>query len=188
LSELLSEGQIVEEQLNRAGVEVNYVLANYENSPEGRLNKHIRAAIAEYEREKIADRMVRGRRQVVKNGTIMLHGNKPPYGYRLSSVGKNLEVYDEEAAVVRMIYNLYVDGDERGRRLSSRAIAEKLTELRVSTWADTQGMFKKRGKGELSWRLVMRILDSETYAGRWHYGKRNCFTGNISERDFWFDF
>jgi site-specific DNA recombinase len=164
------------------------VLANYENSPEGRLNKHIRATIAEYEREKIAERMVRGRRQVVKNGTIMLHGNKPPYGYRLSSDGKNLEVNEEEAAVVRMIYNLYVEGDEKGRRLSSRAIAEKLTELRVSTWADTRGLFKKRGKGEWSWRLVMRILDSETYAGRWHYGKRNCFTGKINERDFWLTF
>ena len=188
LSRKLAKQLIVEEQLNRAGVEVNYVLANYENSPEGRLNKHIRATISEYEREKIAERMVRGRRQVVKNGKIMLHGNKPPYGYRLSMDGKNLEVYEEEAAVVRMVYNLYVDGDEKGRRLSSRGIAQKLTELRVPTWADTRGMFKKRGKGEWSWRLIMRILDSETYAGRWHYGKRNCFTGKINERDHWLTF
>ena len=27
--------------------------------------------------------MTRGRRNVVKKGKIMLHGNKPPYGYRL---------------------------------------------------------------------------------------------------------
>ncbi len=189
LSRKLAKQLIVEEQLNRAGVEVVYVLASYENSPEGRLNKHIRATIAEYEREKIAERMVRGRRQVVKNGTIMLHGNKPPYGYRLSEDGKTLVIYEEEAAVVRLVYRFYVEGDERGKRLSARAIANRLTEMKVPTWADIRGMFKKRGKGEWSWRLVMRILDSETYAGHWHYGKRNTFNGNkINAREWWLTF
>ena len=189
LSRKLAKQLIVEEQLNRAGVEVVYVLASYENSPEGRLNKHIRATIAEYEREKIAERMVRGRRQVVKNGTIMLHGNKPPYGYRLSEDRKTLVIHEEEAAVVRLVYRFYVEGDERGKRLSARAIANRLTEMKVSTWADIRGMFKKRGKGEWSWRLVMRILDSETYAGHWHYGKRNTFNGNkINAREWWLTF
>jgi site-specific DNA recombinase len=189
LSRKLAKQLIVEEQLNRAGVEVVYVLASYENSPEGRLNKHIRATIAEYEREKIAERMVRGRRQVVKNGKIMLHGNKPPYGYRLSEDGKNLVIHEEEAAVVRLVYRLYVEGDERGKRLSARSIATRLTEMRVPTWADIRGMFKKRGKGEWSWRLVMRILDSETYAGHWHYGKRNTFGGSkYNAREWWLTF
>ncbi|HKZ41750.1 MAG TPA: recombinase family protein, partial [Candidatus Hodarchaeales archaeon] len=40
LSRKLAKQLIVEEQLDRAGVEVNYVLASYEKSPEGRLNKH----------------------------------------------------------------------------------------------------------------------------------------------------
>jgi site-specific DNA recombinase len=60
--------------------------------------------------------------------------------------------------------------------------------MNVPTWADLRGMFKKRGKGEWSWRLVMRVLDSETYAGRWHYGKRNCFTGKINTREHWLTF
>jgi site-specific DNA recombinase len=189
LSRKLAKQLIVEEQLNRAGVEVVYVLASYENSPEGRLNKHIRATIAEYEREKIAERMVRGRRQVVKNGTIMLHGNKPPFGYRLSADGKNLVIHEEEAAVVRLVYRFYVEGDERGKRLSTRSIANRLTEMKVPTWADIRGRFKKRGKGEWSWRLVMRILDSETYAGHWHYGKRNTFGGSkYNPRDWWLSF
>jgi len=189
LSRKLAKQLIVEEQLNRSGVEVVYVLASYENSPEGRLNKHIRATIAEYEREKIAERMVRGRRQVVKNGKIMLHGNKPPYGYRLSGDGKNLEIYEDEAAVVRLIYTWYIDGDEKGRRLSTREIAKRLTQMKVPTWADLRGTFKKRGKGEWSWRLVIRILQSETYAGRWQYGKRNTFNGNkINPREWWITF
>jgi site-specific DNA recombinase len=60
--------------------------------------------------------------------------------------------------------------------------------MKVPTWADLRGMFKKRGKGEWSWRLIMRVLDSETYADHWHYGKRNCFTGKINERDYWLTF
>ena len=189
LSRKLAKQLIVEEQLNRARVEVVYVLASYENSPEGRLNKHIRATIAEYEREKIAERMVRGRRQVVKNGKIMLHGNKPPFGYRLAEDGRNLEIHEEESAVVRLIYTWYVEGDEKGRRLSSREIAKRLTQMRVPTWADLRGMFKKRGKGEWSWRLVIRILESETYAGHWHYGKRNTFNGSkINAREWWLTF
>ena len=190
LSRKLAKQLIVEEQLKRAGVEVVYVMASYENSPEGRLNKHIRATIAEYEREKIAERMVRGRRQVVKNGKIMLHGNKPPYGYRLSEDGKTLVVQKEEAAVVQLIFRLYVEGDEFGKRYSSRAIAKTLTDMKVPTWADIRGVFKKRAKGEWSWRLVMRILASETYAGHWHYGKRNTFGGYHpnNDREWWLSF
>ncbi|MFQ5611812.1 MAG: recombinase family protein, partial [Anaerolineae bacterium] len=45
-------------------------LGEYDDSPEGRLNKHIRATIAEYEREKIRERMVRGRRQAAKSGSV----------------------------------------------------------------------------------------------------------------------
>jgi site-specific DNA recombinase len=173
LSRKLAKQLIVEEELNRAGVEVAYVLATYDDSPEGRLNKHIRATVAEYEREKIAERMVRGRRQVVKSGKIMLHGNKPPYGYRLSSDGTNLEIYEPEAAIIRMVFKLYVDGDENGNHVSTRAIAKRLTDMQVPTWADHRPYFhKKRPRGEWSHALVLRLLQVETYIGKWRYGKR----------------
>ncbi|MBT7191332.1 MAG: recombinase family protein [Anaerolineae bacterium] len=186
LSRKLAKQLIVEEQLKRAGVEVVYVLAEYDDSPEGRLNKHIRATIAEYEREKIAERMVRGRRQVVKSGKIMLHGNKPPFGYRLSEDKTTLVVHDEEGAIVRMIYHLYVEGDENGIKLSTKAIAKRLTEMKVPTWADLRGYsYKKRARGEWSWRHVIEILKRETYVGRWHYGKRNSGANKYNPREYW---
>ncbi|MBT3315656.1 MAG: recombinase family protein [Anaerolineae bacterium] len=189
LSRKLAKQLIVEEQLKRADVEVVYVLEEYADSPEGRLNKHIRATIAEYEREKIAERMVRGRRQVVKNGKIMLHGNKPPFGYRLSEDKTTLVIHEEEAAIVRMIYNLYVEGDENGVKLATRAIADRLTEMKVPTWADLRGYsYKKRGHGEWSWRHVIEILRRETYVGRWHYGKRNAGANKYNPREYWLTF
>lgn len=89
-----------------------------------------------------------------------------------------------------MVYRFYVEGDERGKRLSARDIAKRLTAMKVPTWADIRGTFKKRGKGEWSGRLVMRILGSETYAGHWHYGKRNTFGGYHpnNAREWWLSF
>ena len=70
LSRKMSKQLVVEEELRRAEVDIDYVLGDYPDSPEGRLNKHIRATIAEYEREKINERMLRGRRNKIKAGNV----------------------------------------------------------------------------------------------------------------------
>jgi site-specific DNA recombinase len=51
LSRSLAKQLVVEEALRRAGAEIDYVLGDYPDMPEGRLNKPLRATIAEYERE-----------------------------------------------------------------------------------------------------------------------------------------
>ncbi len=68
LSRNLAKQLIVEQELRRAGVEIQYVLGDYPDTPEGSLMKNVRAVIAEYERLKIAERVVRGRRNIVKRG------------------------------------------------------------------------------------------------------------------------
>jgi hypothetical protein len=58
----LAKRLVVEEELRRAGVKIDHVWGECPDTPEGRLNKHIRATVAEYEREKeaepIRDRLV----------------------------------------------------------------------------------------------------------------------------------
>ena len=61
LSRNLAKQLIVEEELKRAGVEIDYVLGDYPDTPEGNLQKNIKACMAEYERLKIAERNTRGR-------------------------------------------------------------------------------------------------------------------------------
>ena len=116
---------ILEEQLKLYGVAVEYVLEEYPNTPEGDMMKTFKAAVAEYEAKKIAERMKRGRRQVVKSGRVLLHGNRSPYGYCSSEDGRNLAVYEPEAKIVRLIFSWHTEGDETGRRLSMRKIAAK---------------------------------------------------------------
>lgn len=107
----LANQLIVEEEFKRAGVDVEYVLGEFPDTPEGNLNKNIRAVIAEYEAVKIAERMKRGRHRMVKAGNVLVYG-LPPYGYAEAEIGdkKTLEVYEPQARIVRMIYSWFRGG------------------------------------------------------------------------------
>jgi len=174
----LAKQLVIESEFKRHGVEVEYILAEYDESPEGKLNKHIRAVIAEFEREKINQRMTRGRRQIVRRGKVMLHGgSKAPYGYRLED--GMLVIYEPEAKIVRLIFTWYVEDG-----LSIKAIANRLTKDKIPTWADVHGRFKKkRGRGEWGAGAVAGILKNETYTGVWHYGKKRG-VGNFNPEEY----
>lgn len=168
----------MENEFKRAGVQVEYILGEYPDTPEGQLSKNIRAVIAEFEREKINQRMTRGRRNVVKKGKVMLHSAPPPYGYRVKD--GMLVIYEPETEIVRLIFTWYVVGDKNGQRLSINGIAVRLTEMKVPTWGDIHGTVKKkRSWGEWEAASVSNILNNEASAGVWHYGKRG------KGRDYW---
>ena len=176
----LSKQLIVEEELRRYGVAIEYVLGEYPDTPEGNLMKNVRATVAEYEREKIKERMVRGRILKVKAGSVMTHG-RAPYGYRLAEVDNlwSLEIHESEAEIVRSIFNWYTQ-----EKIGIIGIVRRLTERKVPTYMDTyQAEMEKRGKrkeggrkirgwGEWSRASVHHILTNRTYTGVWEYGKR----------------
>lgn len=172
LSRNLAKQLIVEEELKRASVQIEYVLGDYPDTPEGRLNKHIRATIAEFEREKILERLTRGRRQKVKGGSAIVHG-RPPFGYKMDEVdGKTVFVINEpEAKVVRLIFVLYTVGEGDEGPLNPAAIVRRLTELAIPTPADVRGWRKQRGYAVWSKATISKMLANETYAGTWRYGK-----------------
>jgi site-specific DNA recombinase len=173
LSRNLAKQLIVEQELQRAGIVIEYVLGEYPDTAEGRLNKHIRATIAEYEREKIAERMTRGRRNMARAGHVLVHG-RAPYGYRLAEVDgkRSLEIFKPEAQVVRMVFDWYTAGNGQNGPLSLLGIAQKLGEMGIPTKGDTDETITKRTeRGRWSASTVRRILKRETYAGTFYYGK-----------------
>jgi len=115
LNRNLAKQLIVEEELKRQGVQIEYVLGAYPDAPEGNLMKNVRASVAEYERLKISERMVRGRRNKVKPGNLLPHG-RPPYGYRLADVSgrQGFRIHEPEARIVRLIFEWMTKGDENG--------------------------------------------------------------------------
>ena len=169
----LAKQLIIEQEFKRYGVQIEYVMGEYPNTPEGNLNKNIKAVIAEYERLKINERMVRGRRQKVKAGSVVVHG-RVLYGYRLAeNNGKSeLVIYEPEAEIVRLIYLWYTRGDSQNSRIGVKAIAHKLTEMGAPI-----PTVIKRTNNKWAHATVNRILHTETYVGIWHYGKYGHLNG-----------
>jgi site-specific DNA recombinase len=165
----LAKQLVVETEFQRAGTEVEYVLAEYDDSPEGQLQKHVRAVIAEFEREKIKERMVRGRYGKIKAGSVLVHGFKnAPYGYRLIELEngrRTFEIDEKEAEIVRMIFEWCVQGDGTRGPMGRTAIANELTRLGVPT---------RRGRRRWPLSTVRKILNRTAYYGKWRYGKDNA--------------
>ena len=159
LSRDIGKQYLIEGELKQANIRIAYVLGEYPNTPEGELQKAIKAAIASYERTKITERSVRGRRREAKRGSVMAHG-RPPYGYKLEHKDNRyqLVINEEKARIVRMAYEWYTGLD----KMAIRGICHRLNDMGIpspggKTWAAS---------------TLSRILTSETYAGVWHYGKQ----------------
>jgi site-specific DNA recombinase len=154
LSRNLAKQLIVEQELEGYGVRIEYVLGEYADNPEGALQKHIKGAIAEYEREKIKERMSRGKRNKAKSGKV-IRSSKSPYGYKFS--GDTLSVCESEARIVKQIFVWCLEG------LGTLAISNELNKLHVPT-----------PKGGNQWRssTVGIILKNRTYTGTWEFGKK----------------
>ena len=164
---------LIEEEFKRAGIAIEFVMGQYEDTDEGRLQKQIKGVIAEYERAKILERSKRGKRGKAKSGFV-LTGARPPYGYKVKSEAHKawLEIDESEAAIVQMVYDWYLRGDEKGAPMSANSIAVRLTKLGILTRGDKQSHFaKKHGKGVWQRAMIIHILTNETYTGIWHFGK-----------------
>lgn len=110
-------------------------------------------------------RLQRGRIASVKEGKYA--GNVPPYGYERKKLsgdkGYILSPLPEQAAVVKMIYQLYAYG-ENGSRLGASMIAKKLNLLKIPS-----------AKGR-DWTpsSIRGILSNPVYIGKLRWNHRKC--------------
>lgn len=114
-------------------------------------------------------RLVRGREASAKEGKYV--GSVPPYGYRKVKIpndkGFTLEIIEEQAKVVRMIFEWYAEGAEvngQKKRIGPYTIAVRLNELGIKSFA-----------GKDYWTIygVQHMLINPVYIGkiRWGYRK-----------------
>jgi site-specific DNA recombinase len=169
LSRDLAKQLWIEKEMERARISIEYVLATYENTPEGELSKHIKAVISEYERLKINERMTRGRRVKVQTGSIINQGRKL-YGYEvITNNGKTtLAINPQEAEIVRLIFRWFADG------MSAYRIVKELSHLAIPTPADryNKPFYRKlMDKGQWGHSSVYNMLNNESYIGSWYYSK-----------------
>lgn len=142
------------------------------------------------ERKKIRERSMRGKRAKARTGRVV--GTRPPYGYDhvRDENGRvvNFVAYEEEAQIVQLIYNWYVNGDETGQRLSAGRIATRLSEMRVPTPGETNpGYHRTRVPGMWHAYTILSIIERETYAGIWRFGVRIGSTRNERPKEEWIE-
>lgn len=101
---------LLDEEMERAGVRLLFVLHQRDGNPEGQLFFHMRGALAEYERAKIIERTHRGIVARAKAGHP--NGGVVPLGYHYVSEPHKgrWEIDEEEASVVRRIFDLCLQG------------------------------------------------------------------------------
>ncbi len=180
LARNLAKQLVIEEQLQGYGVTIEYVFGDYANTPEGQLNKQIRAVIAEYEREKIKQRMVGGRRRKVAEGQVIVHGN-PPYGYRLVEIdGRSiLEIVDEMAEVIRKIFDWFTS-----EKIGTGTIAKRLNSLGIPAPSVAKNTAAPQATRGWSCSAVNRVIHNETFAGTWRYGKRHITANKVHPESY----
>ena len=175
---------LIEEELRVHGAIVEYVNGQYADTDEGRLQKQIKASIAEYEKAKILERGKRGKRGKAQSGFVLVAA-RAPYGYRVRSEPHKswLEIDEDEARIVRLVFEWYVYGNGQSGPMSMLSIAAELTRLDIPTRGDQCAhVAKKRGHGEWTGGMIRHILTNETYIGVWYFGKTKMVKAPASSR------
>src|SRR5260221_5460896 len=168
---------LLEDEFSRAGLNIEYVFGQYPDTVEGRLQKQIKGAIAEYEKAKILERSKRGKRGKAKSGYVNV-GSRPPYGYRVVSQPHKswLEIIQDEARIIRLVFMLYVYGQKPGTRMALNGIATYLTKMGIPTRGDKhQHVEKKQGFGVWTYTMIRHDVTNRTCIGEWYYGKTQMF-------------
>lgn len=124
----------------------------------GKLMISVLSAVAEIERENIRVQTMEGRIQKAREGKW--NGGFAPYGYQL--IDGKLQINEEEAEAIRVIFDQYVHTD-----IGANGVAKYLEDH------DIQKIQRQNGKNPLfDAHLVRLILKNPVYCGKIAYGRR----------------
>ncbi len=138
---------------------------DYVNNPENKFTITVLGAVAELERAKIMERNARGRLHKMRMGHLGSSGHRT-FGYHYArktpeSSGA-LVVNEEQAAVVRTIFEMFASGNF-GLVTISRVLEER-------------GVLTQRGKKFWDRDGIKYILSNETYAGTRYFNRITAAT------------
>jgi site-specific DNA recombinase len=151
------------EELKQSGCHIEFLERPMDSDdPHDQLLLQIRGAVAEYERDLIADRMRRGRQTKLQSGTL-LPWTMAPYGYIMdperSRDPSRLRIDPVKATVVSQIFAWYTDLQQH---VSLYWVAKKLSDDQVPT-----------PKGGVRWNVatIRGILRNPAYKGTAYSGR-----------------
>lgn len=147
---------ILDDEFKKNNVQLIFVNGEYANTPEGQMFFQFRGAISQFEKAKIKQRTMSGRRQKAKNGIVVKDGYL--FGYDYDKKSRTYVINEDQARIVRMIFDWYTSGKFKG----INSLALHLTEIGIPT-----------AKGGKVWhrQVVRQILLNESYTGMYYQNK-----------------
>lgn len=156
LARNLAHQLLLTDEIEKSGVTLDFVNFEWKNTPDGKLFYSMRGAIAEYEKEKIRERTVRGKLQKARQGGLPVQADC--YGYIYEN--GNIKPHPAESEVVKMIFQWFITED-----IGINGIAVRLSE---------QGVPTRKGKSKWQRCVVRTILCNPTYKGTFYYNRLDC--------------
>ncbi|MDW7673942.1 MAG: recombinase family protein [Bacillota bacterium] len=137
-------------------------------TPTGKFFMTLLASIAALERDTIMERTQLGKERGARQGKWV--SGPPPFGYRIGEDGK-LEINEEEAETIRLIFKLYLEG------YSTFELAKYLNARNIITPAKSKKT-KNNSTGKWHAGHVSIILRTTAYMGQYEYLKRSKLKKN----------
>lgn len=143
------------DELDAYGVALKSSTEPYDTTTSaGKLMFQQLGSFAEFERNRIVERVVPGMKKSLERGNWQ--GGKPPYGYRYDKKERLLCIHPEEAELVKLIHRMYLEN----KPLSN-----------ISGFLYEQGYRTRCGK-KFYPTLICNILKSKIYLGKIEWGRR----------------
>ena len=172
-----------EKKLKRNGVKIVSITQQTADDSMGEMSRKMFSLFDEYQSKENSKHTSRAMRENARQG--FFNGSRAPFGYRAVATDipgsrgrkkKRIEIDEAEAAVVRLIYDLYLHGDQC-KTVGIKEIVKHLTgkglSLRGSAW---------------SIQTVHRILSASAYIGEHYFNVRDSKTGQIRPEAEWIMF
>ncbi len=145
------DSAIYKAQLKRLGIKLYYVAQPISDSPEGRLMEGILESFAEYYSENLANEVMKGLKTKAYHGEFT--GGFAPLGYDI--IDKKYVINEQEAVIVRKIFELYANGYSYG---------DLLNELNLKG-------YKTKFNAPFGKNSLYSILSNKKYIGIMEYNK-----------------
>ena len=165
------------DEVAQAGARLEFVTEDFADTAIGRFILAARAFTAEVEREKIAERTMRGKADRARRGKLPQGTGKGMYGYAYDPSTGTRRILNEQATVVRLIFEAFVAGR------ACNGIANDLNRDGIPAFSG----------GRWYALTIRRLLKNEAFAGRTIYRRtradrvrdmaRGRWTRRIVERD-----
>lgn len=141
-------------KLKKNGVRIISVLENLDGSPESVILESLLEGMAEYYSKNLAREVAKGMKETSLK--CQHTGGKPPLGFDVDPTSKKLIINEDEAPIIRLIFDLSSKGYSYGK------ILDRL---------DKEGYRTKLG-GKFGKNNIYSILTNEKYKGTYTYNVR----------------